>query len=95
MRKFNSHSDAGHGWLAVKLDMLEKLDLIDKISKFSYIKGKTVYLEEDCDASLFVQAFTARFGEIVTVNKWCERSPIRGYASYSPDMARIIMQRND
>ena len=44
------HSDPGHGWLAVKLSEIKMLGIETDISEFSYIKGKTAYLEEDCDA---------------------------------------------
>ena len=47
-------ADPGHGWLSVKRAELVRLGLIEKISRFSYQKGDSVYLEEDCDASLFL-----------------------------------------
>ena len=55
MKKYTFHSDSGHGWLAVKAKELKEFDLIKKISSYSYISksGKMVYLEEDCDMSLF------------------------------------------
>jgi hypothetical protein len=77
------HSDAGHGWLAVKRQELVKLGIIDKVSSCSYQKGNTVYLEEDCDCSLFINAlevkgikFEHREGASV------DRSPIRSYESF-------------
>jgi hypothetical protein len=36
------HSDAGHGWLAVKTRELVDLGVADKITAFSYTKGKTL-----------------------------------------------------
>jgi hypothetical protein len=79
MKKFNFHSDAGHGWLAVKFDLLRELNLLNDISEFSYIKGKTVYLEEDCDAGKFINAFKIRFGlePIIVDLDQKGRSPIR------------------
>ena len=53
-------SDPGHGWLEVTRAELEALGLLDKISHYSYQRGGFVYLEEDCDASLFVEAKKAR-----------------------------------
>ena len=35
------HSDAGHGWLAVKLADLEMLGIKTDITEYSYVKGKT------------------------------------------------------
>ena len=49
-------SDGGHGWLKVSKDRLSKLNLLDKISSFSYMRGNFVYLEEDTDLSLYVDA---------------------------------------
>jgi len=85
MAKFTFHSDCGHGWLAVKRKLLIELDLIGKISNHSYQKGSTVYLEEDCDASLFVQTYEGRLGEkpvIVHGKHYDNANPIRGYASF-------------
>ena len=50
---FRAYTDPGHGWIAVKRNVLDILNIADKITPFSYQKGHTVYLEEDCDASLF------------------------------------------
>ncbi len=57
MRKLKFYSDAGHGWLAVPRSKLHSLNILDKISEYSYQSksGKTVYLEEDCDATLFLR----------------------------------------
>ena len=77
------HSDPGHGWLAVKEKELEALGLLEKVSGYSYIKGKTVYLEEDCDAALFFNAYEAVFGKKPTYREsYLERTPIRYYAGY-------------
>lgn len=61
---YTFHSDAGHGWLAVKKQELIDLDILDKISPFSYVSGDTFYLEEDCDAGLFINAMKAKGIEI-------------------------------
>ena len=50
------YSDPGHGWGAVKIQKLYELGIADKISSFSYQKGGTVYLEEDCDMHQFLCA---------------------------------------
>ena len=54
------HTDAGHGWLAVKIKELHELGLIHKISKYSYIRGLTAYLEEDCDMAAFIEAWQVK-----------------------------------
>ena len=55
-------SDPGHGWLGVPFEFLRYLDLDEKISKFSYIDSNTGfwYLEEDCDAGLFIEEIKRR-----------------------------------
>ena len=52
------HTDPGHGWLAVPLALLRQLSIHSDISSFSYFDAHTniAYLEEDCDASLFMAA---------------------------------------
>lgn len=82
--KYFSHSDAGHGWLAVKKEELVRLGIADKISSYSYERGKTVYLEEDADATLFFETKKA-LGEPIELKagKWTEYSPIRSYNRYS------------
>jgi hypothetical protein len=59
---FNYHTDASHGWLAVPNCLVRELGLAGQISEYSYMRGKTSYLEEDRDASLFVNAFLTKFG---------------------------------
>ena len=49
-------SDSGHAWLEVSIDEINALNIADKISEYSYIQGETVYLEEDCDAGIFIDA---------------------------------------
>ena len=47
--------DAGHGWLEVHRDDLAELGLSEgDFSEFSYKNGGFFYLEEDCDAGLFI-----------------------------------------
>jgi hypothetical protein len=62
---FKYYQDPGHGWIAVKVELLEQLGINGQISEFSYINetGTTAYLEEDCDASLFVEKYIEAFGQ--------------------------------
>ena len=80
------HSDPGHGWLAVKRHELETLGLANKITPYSYQRGKTVYLEEDQDAYTFMEAYKARHGVALTHREsFQESTAIRSYKSYEPD----------
>lgn len=58
--------DPGHGWLEVPVEEVRRLCIEDQISGYSYVSkcGQFAYLEEDCDASLFIRAKEAR-GEIL------------------------------
>lgn len=60
VKVYKYYQDAGHGWLAVKRSELVELGIANKITSYSYQRGKTVYLEEDCDMTTFVNALTAR-----------------------------------
>jgi len=76
------HTDPGHGWLAVKRTELVKLNILVKVSPYSYQRGGTVYLEEDCDASLFFKAKEA-IGETVDYRiSSLENTPIRHYERF-------------
>lgn len=91
MKSFKFHSDSGHGWLAVKLTMLKDLGIVDKISKYSYIRGQTVYLEEDVDARVFHEAYNEKYGEYdVETFYYDRRSPIRSYTPFTSDVVDRI-----
>ncbi len=85
MKKYVFHSDAGHGWCAVKRAELKRLGILDKISHYSYQKGQTVYLEEDCDFTTFADA-KEKHGEALTQESFREsyqdHSPIRNYPRF-------------
>lgn len=77
------YTDPGHGWVAVKRHLLEKLGIADKITYFSYQKGETVYLEEDCDLATFSKAVKEKGIAVTYREKHTDRNhPIRNYQSY-------------
>lgn len=89
----NFYEDPGHGWLAVPLELLDRLGILDKISTYSYMRGKLAHLEEDCDYSLFWAAAQRAGLEIhVRTRRTDNRSRIRNYCHYSPGVARVWMQ---
>ena len=51
-------TDAGHGWLMVHMEEINALNIAGQISEYSYMDRRTglAYLEEDCDASVFLDA---------------------------------------
>lgn len=85
---YDFYSDPSHGWLEVERAELEKLGVLGKVSGYSYQYGNFVYLEEDVDAGVFLNAKAEaepgfkdklRFRERTTNNS----SKIRGYRSFS------------
>ena len=56
---FTFHTDPGHGWLQVETSLIQSLG-VTGISSCSYIDGSAnliAFLEEDCDAALFINAY--------------------------------------
>lgn len=83
--KLNYFTDPGHGWVSVKLQTLIDLGIYNKISTYSYIRGKSAYLEEDCDLGLLFAACDSRGLKIDLIEKHTNnRSPIRSYDTYLP-----------
>src|SRR6056300_1327102 len=78
--------DAGHEWLAVKKQELEDLGIANDISTYSYQKGGTAYLESDCDAARFIDAYKARHGvePKTKQGKHWDRQPCRSFDMYVP-----------
>jgi hypothetical protein len=57
MKTFNYYQDSGHGWAKVPIKLLEELNIENKITLYSYMRGKYAYLEEDGDLVIFFNAF--------------------------------------
>lgn len=87
MTAYTFHSDPAHGWLEIGADELRELGVpAMAISRFSYVdlaRGR-LYLEEDCDAPKFLQAYKAKHGaEPEIVEKHTKHdSPIRSLRNY-------------
>lgn len=83
-KKYTFTQDAGHGWLSVKRQELLDLGIYDQISHYSYQRGQTVYLEEDCDMAAFFhakewKAWSDAEPFIKYSTSRADRSPIRSY----------------
>ena len=78
--------DPGHGWYKVSRKLLRKMNLLGKISSFSYQKNDWVYLEEDCDATIFFDRYKELFGDKyqikITQNIANNMSSIRYYDTF-------------
>ena len=79
---FTKHDDAAHGWLEVSFEDLIDLNIQDKISNFS--NKNLIYLEEDCDMTLFLKSYKEKYnkGLVYVVENNYEIHPIRELASY-------------
>jgi hypothetical protein len=81
--KLTYFTDPGHGWVKVPRKLLERLSIADKISSYSYSRGDSVYLEEDCDLGRLYNAATERSIKIDLVTRHTNRqSKIRSYNTY-------------
>ena len=77
------HSDSNHAWLEVPFALLSGLSIDSLISKYSYINGKTVYLEEDTDAAILIEKLESMGIEVkFDDHHKSGTSPIRDYPSY-------------
>ena len=75
--------DPGHGWLEVPIAQVAALGITNKISAYSYRKGTMAYLEEDCDASVFLEAFREQYGTSPAYDRvYQDPTPIRQYARF-------------
>ena len=81
--KFDYYADPGHEWLKVPHALLAKIGVADKITHFSYTRGKYAYLEGDCDCVTFNDAMRA-VGKTIEVRSHYtdRRSKIRSYDHY-------------
>lgn len=95
MKTFDYIQDPGHGWIKVPVALLLKLDIADEISSYSYYRDGFAYLEEDCDAARFMNAYRGRFGAGPKLRSRVareRRSKIREYLCYTPAIAANIAQ---
>lgn len=67
-RKLLKIDDAGHGWLSVSNKDIKLLGIENNISKFSYMNYTRTYLEEDCDAGVFIDTAKNRGWNITIEN---------------------------
>lgn len=92
---FKFHSDAGHGWVAVRIADLIALDLINKITPYSFMNGGTAYLEEDVDAGTFLNKYREVHGadsfKVVPLNQSAGTNHVRRFARYDASKIDVTM----
>lgn len=85
MSNYIYHQDPSHGWVEVPMAELRALGIAGRISPWSYRDDETAYLEEDDDASLFLDTMCARGTPAELVVLRHEYSPVRNYLPYRAD----------
>jgi hypothetical protein len=88
MKSITIYTDPSHGWAKVSLFELDSLNILDKISTYSYMrsnKGKTyAYLEEDVDLSTYLKALDDKGIKFRIIEKHANKSSkIRSYSRYT------------
>ena len=80
-KKTEWQADGGHAWLVVPMAEARK---VAGISSFSYVSpdGRTAYLEEDCDAALFISHYDIAPDSIAMGRYFDGDAPCRGYRRY-------------
>lgn len=78
-------SDPGHGWLKVPMMDLIGSGITNQISCFSYYTQSHAYLEEDCDASTFINA-VEQHGKQVELNM----VDIQDFDAYRNRLGRVV-----
>lgn len=86
---FNFYFDAAHGWLEIPMSQAAAVGLDEgDFTAYSYRQGNTLYLEEDLDAMIFVRAWEAEHGTILTqAIDHGSYSEIRNYAGVRSRLA--------
>ena len=86
MKSIILYTDPAHGWAKVTLKELLKLNILDKISTYSYIhkNGLNAYLEEDLDLSTYLKALDSKGIKFRIIEKHTNKSSkIRSYKRYT------------
>lgn len=82
--KYRFFSDPGHAWLEVSAAEVQRLGILNKITGYSYVHKGNYYLEEDCDAPLWVEAKKAAGEAFEFIEIFQENTPIRNYRHVEP-----------
>lgn len=81
----NFYQDPGHAWAKIAIKKLQQLGIAGQISRYSYMRGQYVYLEEDCDLGLLFKTCSAAGINLKLKSFVCRErsSKIRSYLNYS------------
>ena len=77
------YQDPAHGWIKCSIGLLYGLGIADKISRYSYRRNESVYIEEDGDFYTLLSAAEIQGLDIVLRSKHTDKySRIRSYKQY-------------
>ncbi len=90
---YTFYEDGGHGWLEVGAAMCRQLKLQGKISGYSYGRNDKLYLEEDRDAGVFIDAYNLEIGGFdegkVKRVYHDGQSPVRNYGAIPDEFLKV------
>jgi len=100
--KFKFISDPGHAWLEVPAKMIFDMGIDRDISGYSYMAVNhsldpdyfKVYLEEDCDAAVFIKKWMhndEKHEKPDIQEEFQDPCFIRGLPGYNPERLRCLM----
>ena len=86
--------DSSHGWLKVPVSELERRNIVEDITTYSYVRNDVAYLEQDVDMATFLNAREAEGNPVTKIKEHARngQSRIRKYAMFGGD--RIITKTN-
>jgi len=80
------YQDPAHGWIKCSIGLLYGLGIADKISRYSYRRNESVYIEEDGDFYTLLNAAEIQGLDIVLRSKHTDKySRIRSYKQYGEE----------
>ena len=64
------YSDSAHGWAKVSINEIKELGIEKDITTYSYMDmtDDSVFLEEDYDLSLYINAIKEQYGNDIDIN---------------------------
>lgn len=84
-RLITCRADPGHAWYEAPRTEIDRLGLTHKISAYSYQHAGVVYLEEDCDAPLYLEALNTESTKFRVCHTSTDYdSPVRCLPRYTP-----------
>ena len=83
IKQLHFYNDAGHAWLKVSHADLAKMQVQNEMSFYSYMTKSHAYLEEDQDASIYLDKLKENnIAFIIVEHHTNDESIIRTYAPY-------------